>query len=246
MKVVEEYPKERREGDLEVLLRRAHGILSQEVGHFLGMKHCQFYVCRMQGSSGLHESDSKQDKVDLCPVCLRKLSWNLASATHEGAPEDITAWCIQRYRKLLTHAEKLGQALHAHKLWLRSRLAQLDYDIMPAAAAAPAATAVAIAAKVQAGTPREIEEPEEMDDPIQLSPDSESRREAELLMLFSRHDEDGDGRMKVKDPNGGKISHFTFHTTSLHFTYFPSVPACSSLCWRLLFFSSTPLPSVSV
>ena len=200
MKVVEEYPKERREGDLEVLLRRAHGLLSHDMGYFLGMRHCQFYVCRMQGSSGLHESDSKQDKVDLCPVCLRKLSWNLASGTHEGAPEDITAWCVQRYRKLLSHADKLGQALQAHKLWLRSRLAQLDFDIMPAAAAAPATTAVAVAAKVQAGTPREDEEEiDEIEDPIQLSPDSESRREAELLMLFSRHDEDGDGRMKVKE-----------------------------------------------
>ena len=198
MKVVEEYPKERREGDLEVLLRRAHGLLSKEVGHFLGMRNCQFYVCRMQGSSGLHESDSKQDKVDLCPVCLRKLSWNLASSTYEGAPEDISGWCIERYRKLLTHAEKLGQALQAYKLWLRSRLAQLDYNIMPAAAAASASTAEAVAAKVQAGTPPNEEE-EYDEDPIMLSPDSESRREAELVMLFSRHDEDGDGRMKVKE-----------------------------------------------
>jgi len=199
MKVVEEYPKERREGDLEILLRRAHGLLSKEVGHFLGMRHCQFYVCRMQGSSGLHESDSKQDKVDLCPVCLRKLSWNLASSTYEGAPEDISGWCIERYRKLLTHAEKLGQALQAYKLWLRSRLAQLDYNIMPAAAAASASTAEAVAAKVHAGTPPNEEEEEYDEDPILLSPDSESRREAELVMLFSRHDEDGDGRMKVKE-----------------------------------------------
>ena len=199
MKVVEEYPKERREGDLEILLRRAHGLLSKEVGHFLGMRHCQFYVCRMQGSSGLHESDSKQDKVDLCPVCLRKLTWNLASSTYEGAPEDISGWCIERYRKLLTHAEKLGQALQAYKLWLRSRLAQLDYNIMPAAAAASASTAEAVAAKVHAGTPPNEEEEEYDEDPILLSPDSESRREAELVMLFSRHDEDGDGRMKVKE-----------------------------------------------
>ena len=32
---------------------------------------------------------------------------------------------------------------------------------------------------------------------IQLTPDSRAKHEAELLMLFSRHDEDGDGRMKA-------------------------------------------------
>lgn len=61
--MVEGYPKERREGDLETLLRRAHGMLSHDLGHFFGMRHCQFYLCRMQGSSGLHESDANQDQV---------------------------------------------------------------------------------------------------------------------------------------------------------------------------------------
>lgn len=63
MKVVEGYPTERREGDLEILLRRAHGMISHDLCHFFGMSNCQFYICRMQGSSGLHESDTNQDKV---------------------------------------------------------------------------------------------------------------------------------------------------------------------------------------
>jgi len=37
----------------------------------------------------------------------------------------------------------------------------------------------------------------EVDQPVQLTPDSRAKHEAELLMLFSRHDEDGDGKMKV-------------------------------------------------
>ena len=37
----------------------------------------------------------------------------------------------------------------------------------------------------------------EVDQPVQLTPGSRAKHEAELLMLFSRHDEDGDGKMKV-------------------------------------------------
>lgn len=86
-------------------------------------------------------------QVDLCPVCLRKLSWNLACGTHEASPPDLTTWCILRYRRLLAHAERLGPVLHAYKLWLRSRLAQLDFNVLPAAAAAAAAVSVASAVR---------------------------------------------------------------------------------------------------
>lgn len=129
-------------------------------------------------------------------MCLRKLSWNLACGTHEAAPSDLTAWCVQRYRRLLAHADKLGPVLQPYKLWLRSRLAQLDYDVMPAAAAAAATVSVANAATETAGPP---DEEFEVDDPIKLTPDDRAKHEAELLRLFARHDDDGDGRMKIKE-----------------------------------------------
>ncbi len=209
MRMMEGHSVERREGDVETLQRRAHGIVSRNLCQFFGMANChfnaihdwslsvfvfrskaqrikrpkvaklaffhvssqgQFYICRMQGSSGLHESDTNQDKVqgiflmfmrhashrfwwhfvtrsspnrkrciltgayliqlfwtqlnpwklhevldqvDLCPVCLRKLSWNLACGTHEAAPNDLSAWCVQRYRRLLSYVEKLGPVLQA-------------------------------------------------------------------------------------------------------------------------------------
>eukprot|EP00434_Breviolum_minutum_P013022 symbB.v1.2.011473.t1/scaffold770.1/size163962/9 len=195
MRMMEGHSVERREGDVETLQRRAHGIISHNLCQFFGMANCQFYICRMQGSSGLHESDTNQDKVDLCPVCLRKLSWNLACGTHEAAPTDLSAWCVQRYRRLLSYAEKLGPVLQAYKLWLRSRLAQLDFNILPAAAAA-----VATRAMVPSEAKEDcLEEEVEVDQPVQLTPDSRAKHEAELLMLFSRHDEDGDGKMKVRE-----------------------------------------------
>ena len=132
-------------------------------------------------------------------MCLRKLSWNLACGTHEGAPSDLTAWCVQRYRRLLAHAERLGSVLQAYKLWLRSRLAQLDFNVMPAAAAATATVSVATAATKNSGAPDlEIEEVDQVD-PVQLTPDSRAKHEAALMMLFARHDEDGDGKIKVKE-----------------------------------------------
>ena len=102
MRMMEGHSVERREGDVETLQRRAHGIVSRNLCQFFGMANChfnaihdwslsvfvfrskaqrikrpkvaklaffhvssqgQFYICRMQGSSGLHESDTNQDKV---------------------------------------------------------------------------------------------------------------------------------------------------------------------------------------
>ena len=57
------YASERRSGDLDILTRRAHTMISQLLLHFFGFGKCQFYLCRMQGFSGLHESDMNQDKV---------------------------------------------------------------------------------------------------------------------------------------------------------------------------------------
>ena len=54
----------RREGDLETLIRRSHTLVAHDLGLLFGMRNCQFYLCRMQGSSGVQESDTNQDKAD--------------------------------------------------------------------------------------------------------------------------------------------------------------------------------------
>ncbi|KAK1621502.1 hypothetical protein BDP81DRAFT_466725 [Colletotrichum phormii] len=46
-----------------------------EVGHSLGMDHCVYYACVMQGTGGLGE-DSRQPPY-LCPVCEAKFVWGL-------------------------------------------------------------------------------------------------------------------------------------------------------------------------
>ena len=60
------------EGDPDqIALRRACKVLTHEMGHMFGIKHCIHYECNMNGANSLAECDSSP--MHLCPVCLRKL-----------------------------------------------------------------------------------------------------------------------------------------------------------------------------
>jgi archaemetzincin len=56
-------------------LRRTLGTASHELGHVLTMHHCTAFRCLMNGSNHQGERDGRP--LHLCPVCLRKLCWNL-------------------------------------------------------------------------------------------------------------------------------------------------------------------------
>jgi archaemetzincin len=56
-------------------LRRTLGTSSHELGHILTMRHCIAFRCLMNGSNHQEERDGRP--MYLCPVCLRKLCWNL-------------------------------------------------------------------------------------------------------------------------------------------------------------------------
>src|SRR5262249_40795776 len=56
-------------------LRRTLTLASHETGHILTMQHCLAHRCLMNGSNHQEERDSRP--AHLCPVCLRKLLWNL-------------------------------------------------------------------------------------------------------------------------------------------------------------------------
>ena len=57
------------------LLKRACKVFAHEVGHVFGLPHCVEFRCAMNGSNSLPESDARP--MHLCPVCLKKLEWNL-------------------------------------------------------------------------------------------------------------------------------------------------------------------------
>lgn len=88
---------------------------------------------------------------------------------------------------------RLGSSLQSYKLWLRGRLQNLDFAVLPAAA-------VAEATKRLLPESMSLRHDELVDaEPLTLSDAERVERERQLLMLFAHHDSDGDGRMKVKE-----------------------------------------------
>ena len=56
-------------------LRRTLATATHETGLILTIKHCTSFQCGMNGSNNLAESD--RQPLHFCPVCLRKVCWNL-------------------------------------------------------------------------------------------------------------------------------------------------------------------------
>ena len=57
--------------DEEILLYRSLKTACHEICHVLGMTHCPYFECLMNGSNLVTEADKKP--FALCPICLRKL-----------------------------------------------------------------------------------------------------------------------------------------------------------------------------
>lgn len=55
--------------------KRCFKLVAHEVGHILGMEHCIYYECVMNGANSLDEDDKMP--LHLCPVCLEKVKWNV-------------------------------------------------------------------------------------------------------------------------------------------------------------------------
>jgi len=91
-------------------LRRACKTLAHETGHMFGLRHCIAYQCLMNGSNSLGESDRRP--TALCPVCLRKLRWNLGF--------DVA----KRYKKLATFYKKHN--LKSEAEFIQKRLKEIE------------------------------------------------------------------------------------------------------------------------
>jgi archaemetzincin len=61
--------------DFTLCLRRTLGTASHELCHVLTLHHCTAFRRLMNGSN--HQEERDQRPMHLCPVCLRKLCWNL-------------------------------------------------------------------------------------------------------------------------------------------------------------------------
>jgi archaemetzincin len=90
----------------KLLLWRSCKVLVHEIAHMFGLTHCIYFMCGLNGSNHLKESDSRP--MHLCPVCLRKLQ-------HSTRFE-----VVSRYGDLFSFYKKTGFDDQAQ--WVKGRL----------------------------------------------------------------------------------------------------------------------------
>ncbi|KAK7426988.1 hypothetical protein QQZ08_006415 [Neonectria magnoliae] len=117
-------PKPKTRDELAGLwFSRVSRTMAHELGHCLGMDHCVYYACTMQGAAGMAE-DVRQPPY-LCPVCLSKLSRGMASFVGQGVVVDRQREYIeQRYQALRAFCEKWSHVgmFAGYQAWIERRL----------------------------------------------------------------------------------------------------------------------------
>jgi archaemetzincin len=110
--------------DHHLLLRRACKVMTHELSHVFGIRHCVYYDCIMEGCNHLAETDALP--MHLCPIDLRKLQYACGFDVEE------------RYKRLLrfyeNHAGFESEAEWTHKVLeqierRRSEVLSSDYII---------------------------------------------------------------------------------------------------------------------
>lgn len=96
----------------QLALVRSCKVLSHETCHAFSMPHCIHFRCNVNGSNNLPETD--RQPIHLCPVCLKKLQWNLGF--------DV----IERYESLLKFYNR--EALLDEAKWVERRIKKLKAE----------------------------------------------------------------------------------------------------------------------
>jgi archaemetzincin len=94
-----------------VLKRRCCRVVAHEIGHVIGMAHCIYYRCLMNGSADIGESDRRP--MHLCPIDLRKLQWAVGF--------DV----VERYHRLMRYWHEAGY--DDEVLWIERRLPHVQF-----------------------------------------------------------------------------------------------------------------------
>jgi archaemetzincin len=97
-------PAESRDA-YERCLRRMMFIATHETGHIMAIKHCTAFQCNMNGANSPSETD--RHPLHFCPVCLRKLLWNL-DAEPAKYHSNLEQFCRERH--LTEEAEWYAEA----------------------------------------------------------------------------------------------------------------------------------------
>ncbi|KPM45379.1 hypothetical protein AK830_g1159 [Neonectria ditissima] len=117
-----------------IWLARVCRTASHELGHCVGMGHCVYYACVMQGTANMAE-DVRQPPY-LCPVCLAKVAYSVAGESvmksrgtrkeeRSQAAEDD--WVVESYRRVVGFCERWQHVgmFKGYSAWLGARLREL-------------------------------------------------------------------------------------------------------------------------
>lgn len=92
---------------------RACKVILHEMGHMVGLLHCIYYECLMNGSNSITELD--QNSFRLCPICLKKL--------HYCFEFDIIQW----YRNLSSVFMEIG--MREESEWHQNRAESIQNSL---------------------------------------------------------------------------------------------------------------------
>ena len=95
-----------------LMLYRACKVMTHEIGHMFGIRHCTYYECGMNGCNHIQESQSRP--LYYCVICFRKLQHAIGF--------DV----CERYRALAEVCEEFGGLFLTDAKWFRHRLEDLE------------------------------------------------------------------------------------------------------------------------
>lgn len=100
--------------------------VSHEIDHCLGLAHCVYYACNMQGAAGMKE-DVRQPPY-LCSICEAKLGYAISTELHGSGDKEKEVWVRGRCEATMEFCRTLdgkGQTSMMWKglnAWLEERL----------------------------------------------------------------------------------------------------------------------------
>jgi len=106
---------------LSKFFRRCVKTMTHEITHMLGIRHCIYYQCLMNGNNGGGERAAKSSFY--CPVCLRKVATMLSLA--QGSPVNL----MERYFNMKNGWESVISTFETESLGIRNDIRWLALKI---------------------------------------------------------------------------------------------------------------------